>query len=459
MAQARKGRDRAKRLCVVGTGYVGLATAVAYASHGRHVECVDILPERVRALQSGKAPFFEPGLEDALRRLVKRGTITATTDLDSAVAGAEASFICVGTPSAADGSFDMSQVEAASRGIGDALLKADVKGHIVVTKSTLAPSANRNLVLPALESASRLLAPKQLSLACNPEFLREGAALADALKPDRIVIGTMEGDARAWTFLSSLYRPFKRPVLRTSLEGAELVKLASNALLATKVAFANEVANLAAEVGADGRDVLKGVGMDHRLGPDFLQAGPGFGGSCFPKDLRALIAFGQSREMRLIVPKAALAQNEWQPLVVVNLARRAVGGDIAGRRVALLGLAFKADTDDVRETRALPIYRALTASGAEVVCHDPRAGAAFAALARAENLTPPKIAKKPEDALRRSDVAIIQADWPEYRRLSPQRFRQLMAKGAAVVDGRRILDPEKVRKAGLRYYGVGWPSG
>jgi len=453
-------------LAVVGTGYAGLVTAVVMAKQRHQVACVDIDPSRVEAVSRGRAPFFEPGLDEALGRLVRSGRITATSDLATAVRASDATFICVGTPSAPDGSFDLSQVERASRAIGTAL-RGDGGGrgrgrrhhdHIVVTKSTLAPTQNRTVVLPALEAASGMVAPRDLSLASNPEFLREGSALADALRPDRVVLGTMEGDSRARRFLDALLRPTRAPILHTSLEGAELVKLASNAMLATRVAFANEVANLASAVGADGDEVLRGVGMDHRVGPGFLRAGAGFGGSCFPKDLRALVAFAEGRGVGMVVPAAALEQNDVQPLVVVELARRALGGALEGRRVALLGLSFKAGTDDVRETRALPIYRALLEAGARVVCHDPMAGTAFAALAASEGLPRPRLARSLEVALRGSEAAVLQAEWPQYRSLGPEALVDLMGDAPVIVDGRRALDPMRMRRAGVRYYGIGWPS-
>jgi UDPglucose 6-dehydrogenase len=457
-------------LAIVGTGYAGLVTAVALAKQRNRVVCVDIDPHRVEAVSRGRAPFFEPGLDEALAGLVRSGRLTATTDLASAVRASEATFICVGTPSAPDGSFDLSQVERASRAIGVAL-RGDGGGrggrrrdrhnqhhHVVVTKSTVAPTQNRTVVLPALEAASGMVAPRDLSLASNPEFLREGSALADALHPDRVVVGTMEGDSRARRFLDALLRPARAPILHTSLEGAELVKLASNAMLATRVAFANEVANLASAVGADGDEVLRGVGMDRRVGPDFLRAGAGFGGSCFPKDLRALVAFSEDRGVGMVVPAAALEQNDVQPLVVVELARRALGGALEGRRVALLGLSFKAGTDDVRETRALPIYRALLEAGARVVCHDPMSGAAFAALAASMGLPRPRLARSLEAALRGSDAAVLQAGWPQYTSLGPEALIDLMGDAPVVVDGRRALDPARMRKAGIRYYGIGWPA-
>ena len=454
-------------LAIVGTGYAGLVTAVAMAKHRHRVACVDIDPSRVEAVSSGRAPFFEPGLDEALAGVVRSGRLTATTDLAAAVRSSDATFICVGTPSAPDGSFDLSQVERASRAIGIALRDGGGRRdsssrhrhhHVVVTKSTVAPLQNRTVVLPALEAASGMVAPRDLSLASNPEFLREGSALADALRPDRVVLGTMEGDSRARAFLDSLLRPARAPILHTTLEGAELVKLASNAMLATRVAFANEVANLASAVGADGEEVLRGVGMDHRVGPYFLRAGAGFGGSCFPKDLRALVAFAEDRGVGMVVPAAALEQNDVQPIVVVELARRALGGALEGRRVALLGLSFKAGTDDVRETRALPIYRALLEAGARVVCHDPRACAAFTALAASEGLPRPKMARSLEAALRGSDAAVLQADWPQYTSLGPQALVDLMGDAPVVVDGRRALDPARMRRAGVRYYGIGWPA-
>lgn len=445
-----------RRLSVVGTGYVGLVTALAFAHHGHAVMCVDIIEERVRSISDGEAPFYEPGVGEALRQHVDAGRIQATTDTASAVVSSDATFLCVGTPSNPDGSYDLTHLANASRDVGIAL--ADAEGHhVVVTKSTVTPTANRRVVLPRIEAASGKKAPRELSLASNPEFLREGSALADALAPDRAVIGLMEGDDVARELLTQLYRPFGCPVLTTSLEGAELIKLASNSLLAIKVAFANEVANVSAAVGADGFQVLEGVGMDHRLNPQFLRAGAGFGGSCFPKDLRALVAFSETLEVPAIMPNAALAQNELQPRRVVEMARHAIGGDLRGVRVALLGLAFKPGTDDVRETRAFHIYRRLVAEGARVVCHDPKASANFTDLVEEEGLATPDVAPDLDSALDGADIAIIHTEWKEYVDLTPERLTRAMAQ-PIVVDARRALDPEAMVAGGLRYHGVGWPS-
>ncbi len=280
--------------------------------------------------------------------------------------------------------------------------------------------------------------------------------MSDAIRPDRVVLGLMEGDSKARDLLVDLYRPFGCPVLLTSLEGAELVKLASNSLLAIKVAFANEVANLSAAVGADGYQVLEGVGMDHRLGPHFLRAGAGFGGSCFPKDLQALVAFSETVELPSMMPAAALAQNQVQPGVIASMARMAMDGDVIGKRVALLGLAFKPETDDVRETRALPIYRQLTEWGARVVCHDPRAITNFVELAMEEGLPEPPTASDLDEALSGADLAVVQTEWDEYRRLEPSRLTRLMAT-PVVVDARRALDPEAMEREGVTYLGVGYP--
>ncbi len=442
-------------ISVVGTGYVGLVTALAFAHHGHRVTCVDMLPDRVDIVARGEAPFYEPGVDEALARHSRAGLLSATTDTRAAVEGSEVTFLCVGTPSAPDGTYDLGHLRQAARDVGEAIRGLD-RHHLVVTKSTVTPTANRQVVLPELEAASGRVAPKGLSLASNPEFLREGSALSDALDPDRVVIGVMDGDRVAEDLLRDLYRPFDCPVLLTSLEAAELVKLASNSLLAIKVAFANEVANLAAAVGADGYQVLEGVGMDHRLGPHFLRAGAGFGGSCFPKDLRALVGFSDSLDMPALMPGAALQQNEVQPGVVAAMTRLALDDRVEARRVALLGLAFKSETDDVRETRALPIYRQLVEWGAEVVCHDPQAGPNFIALAREHGLPEPRLAKGLTEALSGAEVAVIQTDWEEYRQLDPGEMVEVMAR-PVVVDGRRALDPGTMRKGGVTYLGVGLP--
>ncbi len=445
-----------RRISVVGTGYVGLVTALAFAHHGHRVTCVDVLPDRVDSVTRGIAPFYEPGVEEALERHLDEGRLDATTDTGRAVEVSEVTFLCVGTPTTEDGPYDLGQLVSAAEEVGSTIRGLD-RHHVVVTKSTVTPTVNREVVLPALEKASGRSAPDGFSLASNPEFLREGSALSDALGPDRVVIGLMDADGHAKELLADLYREFGSPMLVTSLEGAELVKLASNSLLAIKVAFANEVANVAATVGADGYEVLEGVGMDHRLGPHFLRAGAGFGGSCFPKDLRALVAFSNTLELPALMPKAALDQNEVQPGVVAAMARLALDGKVEGRRVALLGLAFKPETDDVRETRALPIYRSLTEWGAHVICHDPRAGRAFVELAKHEGLPSPTVVDDLDDVLRDVELAVVHTEWEEYRSLEPGRLRSLMAR-ACVLDARRALDPEVMERGGVTYLGVGYPS-
>jgi UDPglucose 6-dehydrogenase len=434
---------------------VGLVTALAFAHHGHCVTCVDIIPERVDSVSKGRAPFFEPGVDEALERHVGTGSIRATTDTRAAVADTDMTFLCVGTPSGPDGGYDLGPLRAAAMDVGAAISSLD-RHHVVVTKSTVTPTVNRQVVLPELETASGRRAPGDLSLASNPEFLREGSALADALVPDRIVIGLVEGDRTAEALLRDLYGPFDRPILVTTLEGAELVKLASNSLLAIKVAFANEVANVAAAVGADGYQVLEGVGMDHRLGPHFLRAGAGFGGSCFPKDLQALVRFSEEMDLPALMPTAALEQNQVQPGVVAAMVHLALDGRVEGRKVALLGLAFKAQTDDVRESRALPIYRLLTEWGAHVMCHDPQAGENFRALAREEDLLEPSITVDLDEALEGAEVAIVQTEWDEYRALEPHHLVAVMAR-PVVVDARRVLDPGAMERGGVTYLGVGHP--
>ena len=443
-------------ISIVGTGYVGLVTALAFAHHGHRVTCVDIIPERVDAVSRGNAPFYEPGVTEALTDQVDAGFIDATTDIRSAVEATDITFLCVGTPSAPDGSYDLTHLRKAATDVGAAIGALD-RHHVVVTKSTVTPTANRQVVLPALEAASGRTVPGGLSLASNPEFLREGSALADAMEPDRVVIGLADGDDEGEKVLRELYRPFDCPILTTSLEGAELIKLASNSLLAIKVAFANEVANVAAAIGADGYQVLEGVGMDHRLGPHFLRAGAGFGGSCFPKDLRAMVGFSRSLDLPALMPAAALEQNQVQPGVIAAMVRLALEGQVEGRRVALLGLAFKPETDDVRETRALPIYELLAQWGANVVCHDPQAGENFIALARENGLPDPTVLADVIDALTDAHVAIVQTEWDEYRTLDPEHLVRVMAR-PVVVDARRTLDPATMEMGGVTYLGVGHPA-
>ncbi|OIR11601.1 MAG: hypothetical protein BEU05_03565 [Marine Group III euryarchaeote CG-Bathy2] len=431
------------RIAVMGTGYVGLVTGATLAASGHDVTCLDILPERVAALNAGECPIFEPGLPELLAAGLASGKLRGSGEMADEISAADLTFICVGTPSRDDGSMDMAQVESAAAAIGD-VLAGDEREHVVVVKSTVLPRTTEELLLPrVLERSGRDRA--SVGFAMNPEFLREGSAVADALAPDRIVIGAADGMALAK--LRELYVGAKCPVLECDPRTAEMVKYASNAFLAAKVSYANEVANLCEAWGIDFATVAEGMGLDDRISPRFLRAGAGYGGSCFPKDVKALRAAAASENLPATMLDATLAVNESQPLLLVAWARDALGS-LEGKRVAILGLAFKPETDDVREARAAVVARALLEAGASVVGCDPQAAANFDALCDIE------IAPSAEATLDGADCAILMTEWPEYTTLPPAVFAERMAR-PLLLDGRRAFDAAAMREAGVEYRAIG----
>ena len=433
------------RICVIGAGYVGLATSVMFGKLGHKVVVADIDEERVRTINSGRSPFYEPALEKELARLVKRKSVTATLDVPAACADKRFIFICVQTPSLPDGSIDVRSVEAAATSVGQVLRSAtDYK--VVVMKSTVVPSTTDSAVLPILERHSGKTAGKDFGLCMNPEFLQEGSALRNSMEPSRIVVGSL--DKRAQDAVLRLYSPIKSAKLRTDLRTAEMIKYASNSFLATKISFANEVANMCVRFGIDSEPVLKAVGMDSRIGPLFLKPGLGFGGSCLPKDVKALrdIARKEGYDSKLLA--ALLEINEAQPLEAIRLLETEVG-TVREKRIAVLGLSFKGGVDDTRETRALPLVVSLLARGAQVVAYDPMATPSFISL-----MPTIQYAGSAGECLAGSDGAIVQADWAEFKKLGKKEFSKMNR--AVIVDGRRCLDPEKVRRAGATYLGVGY---
>jgi len=431
-------------VAILGSGYVGLCTGVVLAEHGHDVTLVDVDPERVEAVRSGRPPFHEPGLERALRAQLGEGRLAATTHTAAAVHAAEVTLLCVGTPTDDDGSADLSAVEQAARDVGDALAEDPDGGeHVLAVKSTVPPGTTEDVVAPAARAP--LDDPDRVRVAMTPEFLREGSALADARDPDKVVVGARDEATRE--ALASLW-DVDAPTVLVEPGTAELIKYANNALLASKVTFANEMANLSEEVGADWREVADAVGLDDRLSGRFLRAGLGFGGSCFPKDVRAIAhqAEAAGRPSRLL--EAVLTANEDQPLRAVELLEDELG-EIDGARVALLGLAFKPGTDDARNTRAAPLADALAARGATVVGHDPQARETFRELRPDVD-----VVTTVEAALDGTDAAVVQTAWPQYGDLAPSTFTQWMP-SPVVVDGRRALDEARFVDSEVRYRAIG----
>lgn len=421
------------KISIIGCGYVGTVTGVCFADLGNDIVFYDIDMEKLDHLSRGESPIYEPALDDLIQK--NRHRLTTTSDLTAAVRDTDITFICVGTPSREDGSIDLTYVLSAAATIGKALRETPDFDPIIV-KSTVFPGSTEGPVRSVLEEASGKQAFVDFGLGSNPEFLREGSAVHDFSEPDRIVLGAK--DARTMRALGDLYTSFTCPKIETSIRTAEMIKYASNAFLATKISFANEIGNLAKKLGIDAEEVFAGVGLDSRIGPAFFRTGIGFGGSCFPKDVRALIAGAGEHGEDLQILHAALRVNEDQPMRLIRLLQQYIR-DLSGRRIGILGLAFKPNTDDIRESRAIPIIRALLDAGAEVVAYDPLAMESFASLF-------PEIeyASSAEIVLA-ADAVLITTEWEEFERLDYS--------GTIVIDGRRIAAASRTAKI---YEGVCW---
>ncbi len=426
---------------IIGTGYVGLVTGVGLAQKGHKVFCVDKDIKKVKSINSGVPPIFERGLEPLLDKLVKENQLTATTDTVEAVKSTDVTFICVGTPSLSDGGIDKSFLVSASKDVSQGLTDKE-SYHVVCVKSTVVPGTTEDVVLPILEGVGLELG-KDFGLGMNPEFLREGVALDDFMMPDRIVIGG--SDEKTKEILTKVYENFDSTIMVAEIKTAEMIKYASNSLLATKISFSNEISRMCEKIGIDVYEVMDGVGLDHRINRDFLNAGVGFGGSCFPKDLKALIHFSQTIGVNPRILEAVIKVNEYQPIHAVNILEDMIGR-LPGKKIAILGLAFKGETDDVRESRAIPMVKELLRRGAKVVGYDPKAGNNF--LREIVNI---EIAESVEKALSGSDGCIVQTDWEEFRTLTEEDF--LAMRTPIVVDGRRVLNPDEFSR--VRYRTIG----
>jgi UDPglucose 6-dehydrogenase len=428
------------KISIIGTGYVGLITGVGFASRGHDVTCVDIDQKKVDMINRGEPPIYEKGLKEFLGQLAGK-KLRATTDLEKAVRDTDVTFISVGTPSRKDGSIDLCYIEQAARGIGN-VLKDKSLFHTVVVKSTVVPGTTENTVQKAIERESGRKQPSNFGLCMNPEFLREGMAIDDFLNPDRIVIG--ESDKRSGDVVAELYTDFHAPFLRTKIKVAEMIKYASNAMLATRISFSNEIGNLCKKIGIDVYDVMKGVGMDSRICPKFLQAGAGYGGSCFPKDVSAIVSQCQSFGYQPPVLKAVMQTNDAQKTRMVAQLEEKLGS-LSGKKVAVLGLAFKADSDDIREAPALEMVKALLAKGAKVAAYDPEA-----MENTRKEIPSATYAKSTAEALKGSDACLVVTDWAEFKALTDADFSAM--KGNVIIEGRKILDKAKVAK----FEGICW---
>ncbi len=426
------------RIGIFGAGYVGLVTGTCFAELGHTITVRDIVPERIEALRRGEVPIHEPGLAELLAANSER--MRFTLDVGEAVEEADFLFICVGTPPTASGDADLSRVDAVVAGIPQTGTR-----HVLVMKSTV-PVGTGDKV--RLELTARGL--DQIGYVSNPEFLREGRALADFMEPDRIVIGAFEGaDGQA---VADLYADIEAPVIRTDVASAEMIKYGSNAFLATKISFINEIANVCEEVGADVGVVAQGMGLDERIGPHFLRPGIGFGGSCFPKDVNALKQLAGNSGYHFQLLTAVIEVNELQKRRVVGKLEKHLGS-LRGRRIAMLGLAFKANTDDMREASSIVLAARLRSEGADVVAYDPVA----TEKARGVLGDGVELAGSVLEAVTGADAAVIVTEWGEFRHLATRVVKEAMAT-PLIVDGRNLLDPRQARAAGFAYESVGRPA-
>jgi UDPglucose 6-dehydrogenase len=431
------------RVAMIGTGYVGLVSGACFADFGHHVTCVDKDAAKVASLARGDIPIHEPGLDEVVARNAGERRLTFTADLAAAVRGAEAVFIAVGTPSRrGDGHADLTYVYDAAREIAGALSAYAV----VVTKSTVPVGTGDEV-----ERIMRAAAPKaEFAVVSNPEFLREGAAIQDFKHPDRIVAGT--NDERARAVIAELYRPLflnRNPIMFTDRRSAELIKYAANAFLATKITFINEIADLAEKVGADVQEIARGIGLDNRIGPKFLHAGPGFGGSCFPKDTVALLKTAQQAGATLRIVEATVAANDARKRAMAGKVAAALGGELRGNTVAVLGLTFKPNTDDMREAPSIPLIAELQKQGAKVRAYDP----AGMAQARAV-LADVTFCADAYDCAKGAAALVIVTEWEQFRALDFVRMKQAMAQ-PVLIDLRNVYRPEEVIRHGFRYQSVG----
>jgi len=429
-------------IAVIGSGYVGLVTGACFAEFGVDVTCVDVDADKIKRLTNGESPIYEPGLEQLIKKNLEAGRLRFTTDIEVASKQALVIFIAVGTPPLPDGSADLTFVDDVVK----ALAQYIDSYKVIVTKSTVPVGTGKRIIRLIKEHQPK---PTEFSVVSNPEFLREGAAIGDFMRPDRVVIGGADPEAIA--IMRDLYRPLyliETPFVITSLEGAELIKYASNAFLATKISFINEIANLCEKIGCDVHDVARGLGMDRRIGPKFLHAGPGFGGSCFPKDTAALSMIGRQFSSPTKIVDAVIEVNQKQRQSMIPKIEKLAGG-LAGKRVAVLGLAFKPETNDMRDAPSVDIIRGLVEKGATVVAYDP------IATREARDLLPEiEFAADEYEAVTGADVLAFVTEWNQFRALDMERIRNTM-KTPRIADLRNIYDPVDIREIGFEYVGVG----
>ncbi len=429
-----------KNICVIGTGYVGLPTAACFADLGNRVVTVDIDEAKIAKLKQGQMPIYEPGLEELVERNVKAGRLFFTTSYEEGLQDAEFVFICVGTPSAVDGEADLKYVRAAAQTIAQTMTKP----LIIVNKSTV-PVGTGDWTAEIISKSQPT--PIDFAVVSCPEFLREGSAIADFMQPDRTVLGSV--NRQAAEAVAELYAPLKAPLVITDIRTAEMIKYASNAFLATKISFINEISIICERLGADVIEVARGMGFDKRIGDKFLQAGVGYGGSCFPKDVKALANMALTHGMHPQLLNAVMEINDFQRKQIVLKVRDMLGGSLEDKVIGVLGLAFKENTDDVRESPALTVVRSLLNQGAQVKAYDP-----MAMETASRELKGMILCESPYDVAEGIDALVILTPWNEFKQLNLARIRAAM-RTPILVDGRNLYDPEAMRAAGFVYRGVG----
>ncbi|MFD1020140.1 UDP-glucose dehydrogenase family protein [Thalassobacillus hwangdonensis] len=429
-------------IAVIGTGYVGLVTGVCLSDLGHNVTCIDIDEKKVEKLNNGKSPIYEEGLEELLEKNLRQERLTFTTDYTRGLAQKQLVYIAVGTPQGDDGSADLTYVNAACRDIASHL----ENDAVIVTKSTVPVGTNEH-IKETIEA--NLVNDVSISVASNPEFLRQGSAVHDTFRGDRIVIGS--NDEEALELLEKVNAGFRLPIVKTDLRSAEMIKYASNAFLATKISFINEMANLSEKIGANIDHVAKGMGMDKRIGESFLNAGIGFGGSCFPKDTRAIISIGRNVENDMPILENVVDVNERQRSIIVDKLHKRVT-DLSNKKVAVLGLSFKPNTDDMREAPSIDVTEKLLDKNAEVVAYDP------VATENAKEVLSNKVhyATSIEKAVQDADVAIILTEWKEIKNFPLHEYKARM-KEALVFDGRNCFTLDQVKNSGVEYHSIGRP--
>jgi UDPglucose 6-dehydrogenase len=431
------------RIAVVGTGYVGLVAGTCFAESGNNVVCIDVDEEKIRLLKDGVLPIYEPGLEELLRRNVHDGRLAFTTEYAEGMKDAQVVFIAVGTPPGEDGRADLKYVLSAARSIGE-----HMTGYMVIVDKSTVPVGTARKVKQAVSETSN----QEFDVVSNPEFLKEGAAIDDFLKPDRVVVGC-ESD-RAQKVMDELYGPFVRtgnPIIHTDIESAELTKYAANAMLATRISFMNEIANICNRVGANVNHVRQGIGTDARIGSRFLFSGCGYGGSCFPKDVQAIVKTAEENDYDFKILKAVEAVNENQKGVLFEMANEHFKGKLAGKHFAVWGLAFKPNTDDMREAPSIVLCNKLREAGATVTAYDPEAIEEAKQHYLGDSI---RYAEKPMDALDAADALIIVTEWNEFRRPDFEAIRDSLEE-PVIIDGRNIYSREVLEEMGFKYYAIG----